>query len=78
MLNFHKLQVNVTNDKYALTTKKLDFRINYLTEKTKRIANIILKCLVKIELFTLKKATNDAILIHFFFQHSLLYFATAF
>lgn len=52
MLNFHKLQVNVTNDKYALTTKKLDFRINYLTEKTKRIANIILKCLVKIELFT--------------------------
>lgn len=52
MLNFHKLQVNVTNDKYALTIKKLDFRINYLTEKTKRIANIILKCLVKIELFT--------------------------
>lgn len=35
-----------------LQLKKLDFRINYLTEKTKRIANIILKCLVKIELFT--------------------------
>lgn len=35
-----------------LQLKKLDFRINYLTEKTKRIDNIVLKCLVKIELFT--------------------------